>query len=76
MYQRRAASIKVPANNLYLRESGAMITVIRVFKEVMCSTGSPLSSKEDNNGDLKPSGTGAFQISANSGWGSGSSNSA
>ena len=45
-----------------------MITTIRVFKEVMCSTGSPLPSKEDNDGDLKPSGTSAFQISSDSGW--------
>jgi len=52
-----------------------MITAIRVLKEVMCSTGSPLPSKEDRDSDLKPSGTSVFQISANSGCGYGSSRS-
>ena len=75
MYQRWAASIRVPANNLHLRESAAMNTAIRVLKEVMCSTVSPLPSKADSDGDLEPSWTGAFQNSADSGWGSGSSNS-
>jgi len=46
-----------------------------VLKDVMCSTGSPLPSKDDRDNDLKPVVTGAFQISVASGWGSRSSNS-
>jgi len=75
MYQRRAAPFRVPASNLHFKESGAMMTAIRVLKEVMCSTGLPIPSNEENDGDSKPSGIGAFQISADSGWGSGSSSS-
>jgi len=50
-----------------LRELGAPMKVMRVLKDVMCSTGSPLPSKEERDDNLKPSGTGAFQISTASG---------
>jgi len=75
MYQRREAPFRVPATSLHFKESGAMMTTIWVLKEVMCLTESPLPSNEDSHGDLKPSGTGAFQISTDNGWGSGSSSS-
>jgi len=52
MYHRRAAPFRVPANSLHFKESGAMMTAIRVLKDVMCSTGSPFPSKDDNGGDL------------------------
>jgi len=73
MYQRKTALLKVPASSLHFKESSAMMTAIRVLKEVMCSTGSPMPSNDGSDGDLKPSRTGTFQISIDSGWGSGSS---
>ena len=63
MYHRNAASEKVPANSLHLRESTAPTTAMRVLKAVTCSIGSPLPSKVERWGGLKFSGTEGFQIS-------------
>jgi len=75
MYHHNAASEKVPANILHLRESAAQTTAMRVLNAMTCSIGSPLPSNVDKWGGLKFSGTGEFQISTEMGWGSDSSSS-
>lgn len=70
IYHLGVASMSVPDRSLHFKELGALMMVICMLMEVICSYGSMCPSNLANEGGLKLSRTSTSHISSQRGWGS------